>query len=137
MIAMLILGTLAAIAIPVYASFVEKGRITKAIAEIRILEGAISAEVASTGTLPAALTDLPITLFLDPWGNPYVYVDHTPLNGNGGKRKAQGDVPVNDDYDLYSVGKDGDSSLPFTPNVSWDDVVRANDGRYLGLAKNY
>ena len=136
MIAMLILGTLAAIAIPAYGSFVEKANIAKAIADIRNLEEAISAEIALTGTLPDALTDLPITLFLDPWGNTYQYANYA-LIAPGLRRKDQFLVPVNSDYDLYSMGRDGASQPPFTANVSKDDIVRANDGRYLGLAENY
>ena len=86
--------------------------------------------------LPAALTDLPITPFPDPWGNLYKFANYDliPL---GKRRKDQFLVPVNSDYDLYSMGKDEDSKVAFTAKVSWDDVVRANDGRYLGLAVDY
>ncbi len=136
LIVMAILGTLAAITIPAYGTYVERTRISKAVAELRSLETAISAELAITGVLPAALTDLPITPFPDPWGNLYKFANYDliPL---GNRRKDQFLVPVNSDYDLYSMGKDGDSKPPFTAQVSWDDIVRANDGRYLGLAENY
>jgi general secretion pathway protein G len=46
-------------------------------------------------------------------------------------------VPVNSDYDLYSMGKDEDSQAAFTAQVSRDDVVRANDGNFFGLAIKY
>ena len=46
-------------------------------------------------------------------------------------------VPVNSDYDLYSMGKDKKSAAPFTAKASRDDVVRANNGGYVGLAINY
>ena len=45
--------------------------------------------------------------------------------------------PLNSDYDLYSMGKDGASTGPLTAKASRDDVVRANDGRFIGLAKDY
>jgi general secretion pathway protein G len=44
---------------------------------------------------------------------------------------------VNTDFDLYSVGKDGLTVTAFTAKSARDDVVRANDGRYVGLAENY
>jgi general secretion pathway protein G len=46
-------------------------------------------------------------------------------------------VPINSDFDLYSVGKDGQSQDPLTAPVSRDDIVRANNGRFVGLASTY
>jgi general secretion pathway protein G len=43
------------------------------------------------------------------------------------------DNPVNTDYDLYSLGKDGLSKPQFKFKDSFDDVVRAYEGRYVGL----
>jgi general secretion pathway protein G len=45
--------------------------------------------------------------------------------------------PINSDYDLYSIGKDGESVAPLTAKKSWDDVIRAADGAYIGLAKGF
>jgi len=46
-------------------------------------------------------------------------------------------VPVNTDFDLYSMGKDGKSRAPFTAKASHDDIVRANDGKFIGLVSEY
>jgi len=46
-------------------------------------------------------------------------------------------VPVNTDFDLYSLGKDGKSQSPFTAAASQDDIVRANNGLYVGLVFEY
>ena len=46
-------------------------------------------------------------------------------------------VPVNSDYDLYSMGADGDSQTPFTAEASQDDIVRCGNGSYIGLVSNY
>ena len=51
----------------------------------------------------------------------------------GGAKKNMMDAPVNQDYDLYSMGKDGKTNFSFKAPVSWDDVVRAYEGRYIGL----
>ena len=51
----------------------------------------------------------------------------------GLSRKNLMDVPVNQDYDLYSMGKDGQTNASFRVPVSYDDVVRAYEGQYVGL----
>ena len=52
-------------------------------------------------------------------------------------RKDHKMVPVNSDFDLYSKGRDGKSQTPFTSKASRDDIVRANNGRYIGLVSGY
>ena len=74
---------------------------------------------------------------LDPWGNAYVYLSFEGLRGLGRMRKDKNLVPVNSDFDLYSMGPDGRTALPFTAAASRDDIVRANDGGYVGKAENY
>jgi general secretion pathway protein G len=76
---------------------------------------------------------------VDPWKNPYQFlrIDGAGLKGLGALRKDKSLVPVNTDYDLYSTGKDGASQPPFTAKASEDDIVRANNGRYIGLADKY
>jgi general secretion pathway protein G len=45
--------------------------------------------------------------------------------------------PLNSDLDLYSIGPDGKTNLPLTAKASHDDIIRANDGGYFGVASNY
>ena len=59
------------------------------------------------------------------------------MKGNGKARKDRFLVPLNSDYDLYSKGKDGKSSSPITASDSQDDVIRASDGSYVGLASQF
>ena len=75
----------------------------------------------------------------DPWGNPFQYlrINGGNLKGKGSLRKDKSLVPVNSDFDLYSMGKDGVSVPPFTAKQSHDDIVRANNGGYIGLAADY
>jgi len=58
-------------------------------------------------------------------------------NVMGQARKDRFLVPLNSDYDLYSAGKDGESRPPLSAQMSQDDIVRANDGAYIGLASQY
>jgi len=55
----------------------------------------------------------------------------------GRARKDRFLVPINSDYDLYSKGKDGDSHPPLGAHSSRDDVIRANDGGFIGLASSF
>jgi general secretion pathway protein G len=46
-------------------------------------------------------------------------------------------VVRNTDYDLYSSGPDGASVGPLTAKASRDDILRANNGRFVGPASAY
>jgi general secretion pathway protein G len=134
-----ILGTLGGIAIPMYSNQIEKARIVKAIAEIAIISKEIAAYDGeeSDNFLPNTLDDIGRGNLLDPWDNPYEYLNYANTNNYQGARKDQFMKPLNSDYDLYSKGKDGESIKNLNAPVSQDDVIRANDGRFLGLASEY
>ncbi|UCF82106.1 MAG: prepilin-type N-terminal cleavage/methylation domain-containing protein [Desulfobacteraceae bacterium] len=131
-----ILGTLSSIAVPAYSRYVERTRITACIAEIRMLERGIFGYEGANGNLPNNLNNIGLGNVLDPWGNPYQYL---PVAGTpqGQLRKDRFLVPLNSDFDLYSMGKDGISLPPLTAHASHDDILRANDGGYVGLASEY
>jgi general secretion pathway protein G len=137
MVVIAIIGTMSAIAIPAYQGYIEKARIAKAIAEIDIMQGEIVAYQTDKGELPDTLNDIGRASLLDPWKNPYQYYNFTDDTGKGNMRKDRFMVPLNTDYDLYSMGKDGKSKPPLTAKDSHDDVIRANDGRFIGLASEY
>ncbi len=137
MVVVAIMSTLSAIAIPAYSRYVEKAKITKAIAEIKILSQEIGAFAADGGPLPNTLNDIGRAGLLDPWGNPYQYLNYATVHGSGPIRKDRSLHPLNSDYDLYSMGKDGASQAPITDHSSQDDVIRASDGRFIGLASDY
>ena len=131
-----IMATLGAITVPIFSSYIDRTNIAKAKAEVHMLEREISSYKMDKNQLPATIADLGLGNLLDPWGAPYQYL---PVAGAklGKLRKDHAMVPVNQDYDLYSMGKDGKSSPPFTAKASRDDVVRANDGQYIGLVSLY
>jgi general secretion pathway protein G len=66
-----------------------------------------------------------------------------PGGGGGGggpagqPRKDRFLVPINTDFDLYSMGRDGESVPALTAAKSRDDVVRAANGSYIGLASRF
>ena len=52
-------------------------------------------------------------------------------------RRDRGLFPLNSDYDLYSLGADRATNPMVNARVSLDDVIRANNGRFFGLAGDY
>ncbi len=202
-IAVTIVGALAGLAIPAYLGYLDKARLARCIAEIRYIERAIDSYEAAYDSFPNTLAEVGAGEIVDPWGNPYEYLNIAALtlpgggggngnaggnggggnaggngggggagggggNGNGGgngggnktsywfepdsayaaqggggnasKGKPRKDRllhPINSDYDLYSMGKDGESVEPLTAKKSHDDVIRANDGSFVGLAAEF
>ncbi|MEZ4334364.1 MAG: prepilin-type N-terminal cleavage/methylation domain-containing protein [Myxococcota bacterium] len=55
----------------------------------------------------------------------------------GQVRKDRFQVPINRDFDLYSMGPDGDSRSTLNAPASRDDIIRANDGAFYGVAEEY
>ena len=141
MIVIAIIGTLSAIALPNYLKYKNNARIAVAVSDIRMIEKQIALFVFdNNGQLPNNLNQLPtIGIVNDPWGNPYRYlrINGGLPNAVGLARKDHFLIPVNSDYDLYSIGKDGLTQSAFTAAKSKDDIVRANDGGYVGLVSNY
>ena len=132
-----IIGCISAIAMPNYLRYKNNAMIAVAVTDIRMIEKQISLfAFDNDGQLPDSLNDLTtIGTINDPWGNPYEYlrIAGGDVKKMGEMRRNMIDVPVNQDYDLYSMGKDGQSQSSFKVNVSRDDVVRAYDGSYVGL----
>jgi general secretion pathway protein G len=131
-----ITGILASIATVVYDGQRDKSRLNKAILDVRAISVSIEAYYNDNGTWPMSLADVRKDKLLDPWGNPYRYLN-IAASPPGAVRKDKFLVPLNVDFDLYSMGQDGDSKPPLTAQVSKDDIIRANDGDYVGPASGY
>jgi general secretion pathway protein G len=92
------------------------------------------------GELPKELSDLGRDQILDPWGRPYIYLriqGRDPTDPKFKPRKDHSLHPINTDFDLCSMGRDGRSKVPLTAKDSKDDIVRANNGGFVGLVSNY
>ena len=166
MIVIAIIGLLTTIAVPTLLNYRSKATHALVISEIRLLQQEILLYQVNNMHLPDDLSDITLGNMSDPWGNPYQYLkiaeddedenDNGNGNGNGNdndddianeensenekKNKPRKDhflVPVNSDFDLYSMGKDGDSKAPFTAKASHDDIVRASNGKFIGLVTGF
>lgn len=136
MIAIAIAGIIMMVAVPAYQDYSSRAEDGQAEKDIVVIQFTIDDYKLSNGSLPNSLTDIGMNGMEDPWGNPYVYANHDVVPP-GHRRKDQALVPINSDYDLYSKGEDGLTTWPLTANHSKDDIVRARDGAYIGIAEDY
>ncbi len=138
-----ILGTIMAIALPQYMEALDNARVARAIGDIAAMSSEIGLFWFDNGRYPNNLGEIGRGAMLDPYGNAYFYSIIVAAGGGkggkggGGGRKDRFLVPVNSDFDLYSAGKDGNTVLAFTAQDSLDDIVRANNGMYIGLAEDF
>ncbi len=135
-----IVATLAGIAAPIFGTYVDKARSQKAVSDIRTtLQAGITLYEIANDNLPVSLADISRGGMLDPWGNTYQYLNLVAA-GPGWRGQARKDQllnPLNSDYDLYSMGENGRSALPLNNRWARDDIVRANEGGYIGLASDF
>lgn len=137
LLAVAIMAVLAALAVPLYQGYIERARVATAITDIRTIAFKLRAFHQDEGSYPTNLTAIGAGAQLDPWGRPYEYLNLTTKKGNGGARRDKNLNPLNSDFDLYSRGKDGMTKLPISQKDSLDDVLRANDGKFVDLASKY
>ena len=137
LITVAIVGLLSAIALPSYKEYRDRVDIGLAMADIEMIGQKFEVYYSTYDTLPPTLAAAGLANMLDPWDNPYQYLLFDENTKKGEKRKDKFLNPVNTDYDLYSMGVDGASSLPFTSATGRDDIVRANNGQFIGLAEDY
>jgi general secretion pathway protein G len=141
-----VLAILTTLVIPTFQELSNKAKISKAKAEIRVIEKAISAYVIDNNRLPGQLSEIGAEAnILDPWKNPYYYYNIGGNSGNGGAPRYTSwkiEPNLNDDFDLYSRGADGaPDATHFIPalatNACSDDIVRADNGGTVSLASDY
>ena len=135
-VAISIIGVLSALGYIGVKTYLERAQISEAIADVRNIDMKIKTYFNERLDYPATLADVGMGGLMDPWKRPYVY---WPITGDPTQkvRKDRNLHPLNTDFDLFSVGKDGDTNLALTANASQDDIIRASDGHYVGLASGY
>ncbi|MDA1073671.1 MAG: prepilin-type N-terminal cleavage/methylation domain-containing protein [Proteobacteria bacterium] len=138
--ALVVMSLLGAIAIPVYTSFAEKANMSRGIADLSNIQMTVQNFWSENMQYPASLGDMGLADMEDPWGKKYVYlriegVDFMLIKND--VRKDKNLKPINTDFDLYSVGVDGDTQKTLSAKVSKDDVIRAANGSFVGLAEDF
>lgn len=136
MVAVALLGVLIAMALPSYTQWRNKVLVAQATQEIAAMAVVIGQYYGDNRRYPSGLADVGFSGRSDPWGRPYLYYNIAD-NGRGGARKDHALNPINSDFDLYSRGADGTTHVQVSNSRSLDDVLRANNGGFLGLASDY
>ena len=136
MIVVLLLGVLIAIALPSYSRYRNTVMTAKAVTAIVALSTLIDRYLQDERQYPPDLAALSIPTPIDPWGNPYVYYN-VDANGRGQARKDHALNPINTDFDLYSMGPDGQTKKQITQKDSVDDIIRASNGKFVGVAADF
>jgi prepilin-type N-terminal cleavage/methylation domain-containing protein len=136
-VVLVIAGILIAIAVPSYERYLERSRLIETTYDLGTMQKTIKGYEVSKGALPDALADVGYGTKLDPWGRPYEYLNLRNMKGNGKARKDKSLAPLNSDFDLYSIGRDGLTEAALSNKASRDDVVRARDGRFIGPAEEF
>ena len=137
LLVLVIAGVLLAIAIPSFQNYIERARYGETVVDVGDIAAKIKQHEASKGALPDALADVGYSDKRDAWGRPSEYLNLRNMKGNGKACKDKKLAPLNSDFDLYSVGPDGISADSLANKASRDDVVRARDGRFIGLAVEF
>ena len=155
-IATAIVSIISTISVSSYRGYIETTKVSQAVAQIRGLTLLIEDYALDYGEYPENLRDIGNEDFIDPWGNPYTFLnlkinkredddrgrddddhDHDDRINIGSARKDGSLVLINTNYDLCSSGKDGKSKPPLRAKDSQDDIIYANDGGYIGLASEF
>ena len=139
-IAIGIITLISAVATLVYRNYLDKARNIRAISEIRTMQNEIVVYEIDNDTLPDTLGEVGLGNALDPWKTPYQYlkIANQEKKVKKKRRKRDGkDTWLNTDFDIYSKGKDKKSKQKLKDKKSKDDIVRADDGKYVGVALKY
>lgn len=139
LVTLVIAALLVSLAIPSYEMFTRRAKVAGAIGDIAEFSLAIeSFRLNNNDRIPESLAELGIDVPLDPWGRPYEFLNILDSDPNIGALRKDGKLnPLNTDFDLYSRGKDGESVGPLSAKKSRDDIVRANNGAFIGLGEDY
>ncbi len=141
MLVVSIVAILSGIAVPAYSNHEDKVNAAKAVADMTGMVILIEKFYAENNRYPNSLAEIGKGTLNDPWGRAYRYNNNLLIMANNknkcvGCRKNGPVHPLNTDYDLYSIGKDGVTIDTIRAQPSYDDIVRAFNGSYLGRVRD-
>lgn len=132
--ALVIIGILLSMTMNKSQAAMRAAKNAQAAVEIMDMQAVIDDYELDNDMLPASLAAIGEGGKTDPWGRAYFYAIVTDPSV---ARKDKFLAPINTTYDLYSVGVDGLTARGINRPESHDDVLRAGDGSYIGLAAGY
>ncbi len=143
--AVALIGILAMMAVPAYRDMTYRAQISRAKADIRTVDYAINAYFMDLNRIPSQLTDIgSLANIKDPWNRAFQYYNIETGTGSPGPQFTDfATKPLNDDYDLYSLGPNGQPDPGHQvlgssgTNLSSDDIVRAGNGSAIELGTEF
>jgi general secretion pathway protein G len=136
MIVLVVAGLLASVGVPTYRTYVDRARVARAVSDIGGIAIQLYRWQLNMREFPETLAEAGLDGQVDPWGHPYTYLNVATAT-TGQVRRDRNLHPLNTDFDLYSNGPDGATQTQLTAKAARDDIVRANNGGYIGVAANY
>ena len=128
---------LMSLAVPRFLSALYLAKVARAVGDMDAVAKDVFQYQLQTGALPLSLANVGRATLRDPWGHPYQYLNFAAAGGSANGRTDRFGVPINTTFDLYSMGPDGATAQSLTVATSQDDVIRGDDGSYLGLAADF
>lgn len=136
-IVVMIVGLVLAVAVPSYQRYIERSRVMETVIAVGDMSKGIRRYEMSKGALPDSLMEAGYGTAVDAWGFGYQYLNLRTAKGGGVARQDKKLKPLNSDFDLYSVGRDGLTAASLGKSVSRDDIIRARDGGFIGTAEEF
>jgi general secretion pathway protein G len=137
MTVVVVAALIAVVGVPSYKAFVDRAKVAVAIGDIGSISLMLYRWQLATRNFPDSLAEAGLDGRIDPWGNPYYYLRIEGGANTGQVRRDRNLRPINTDFDLYSAGPDGVTQTQLQGNNARDDVVRANNGQFIGTASDY
>ena len=141
LLVMSIMGSLTALTVPNVVRVLEDSRVTEAMSMVRIIASTARDYKLVNGQFPSDLDPIGFKDRLDPWGEKYEYLlieGQFDIYPPGRKPRQDRFLrPINRDFDIFSRGPDGETADNLTSSASLDDIIRANDGGFVGMAEDY
>ena len=134
-IAIGVVALVASVAVPSVDAYLDRGRAARAIGDIGTISIQLYRWQSNSRKFPRTLAEAGLSGFVDPWGNPYKYVNIASAEPGDVRRNRNG-TPINTDFDLYSMGPDGRTDARLDEGNARDDIVRANNGQFVGAAQD-
>jgi len=131
-IAIAVVALVASVAVPTVDAYLDRGKAAHAIGDIGTMSVQLYRWQSNSRKFPQSLAEAGLSGFVDPWGNPYKYVNVATAQPGDVRRDRNG-TPINTDFDLYSMGPDGRTG---DETDARDDIVRANNGQFVGVAED-
>lgn len=139
LVVLVVVTLLLSLAVPAYDGYSQRAKISRAMGDIAGLSLEVEKfRLKNNGRVPLTLDELGIDIPFDPWQQPYEYLNVVAAGPAAGSLRKDGKLnPLNTDFDLYSIGRDGETAGPLSSKASRDDIVRANNGAFIGLGEDY